>query len=339
MDAQCDVVSQQGKTLSTICSALQWLVDERERYLEGLDASVSDARDNAGSAKDSKSLADKDDDEPDWMLEHEEKQKVRERREKATRRAVRLAKARADLLDEKQQWQLGSKSQKKGEERKGSSINGHILAASSGLRVTESAAARRVKELIQGAAHNSSSSPTATNFLDPLSITGKASRDYSLERRPNHGKNEGEESKGIEKKENEEEEEELNEQDAAFLPDAWDSDVEEASGGTKNGVIRQDGRKGRGRKPARLHYGSSDDEANCREAKGGVSSDDDHEGQEEEEEEQSKVPRIFFCSRTHSQLAQFLGELRKTEFGSGNIRVVTLGSRKNLCINSGKLAF
>lgn len=51
--------------------------------------------------------------------------------------------------------------------------------------------------------------------------------------------------------------------------------------------------------------------------------------------------KVLFCSRTHSQLSQFVNELRKVEIPSGvsqsgNEEVtkhVSLGSRKNLCIN------
>jgi chromosome transmission fidelity protein 1 len=42
-------------------------------------------------------------------------------------------------------------------------------------------------------------------------------------------------------------------------------------------------------------------------------------------------PKIIYCSRTHSQIAQFVGELKKTVFR--NCRCVSLGSRKQLCIN------
>lgn len=52
-------------------------------------------------------------------------------------------------------------------------------------------------------------------------------------------------------------------------------------------------------------------------------------------------PRILFCSRTHSQLSQFVNELKKIEVPSGIsqsgdqevTKHVSLGSRKNLCIN------
>lgn len=63
------------------------------------------------------------------------------------------------------------------------------------------------------------------------------------------------------------------------------------------------------------------------------SSDDD--GEEEEEEEE--VLKVYFCSRTHSQLSQFVKELKRTAFAS-EMKVVCLGSRKNFCINSGYLS-
>lgn len=44
-----------------------------------------------------------------------------------------------------------------------------------------------------------------------------------------------------------------------------------------------------------------------------------------------QLPQIFFCSRTHSQLTQFIHEIRKTRFQ--HIRCVVLGSRRNLCVN------
>ncbi|XP_022954242.1 ATP-dependent DNA helicase DDX11 isoform X1 [Cucurbita moschata] len=59
------------------------------------------------------------------------------------------------------------------------------------------------------------------------------------------------------------------------------------------------------------------------------SSSDDEEDQEESNEEKLKV---YFCSRTHSQLSQFIKELRKTVFAS-ELNVICLGSRKIFCIN------
>lgn len=45
-----------------------------------------------------------------------------------------------------------------------------------------------------------------------------------------------------------------------------------------------------------------------------------------------KSPQIIFCSRTHSQLTQFVGELHRTSFAD-TLSLVALGSRKALCIN------
>ena len=42
-------------------------------------------------------------------------------------------------------------------------------------------------------------------------------------------------------------------------------------------------------------------------------------------------PKIYYCTRTHSQLSQYIQELQKSTFK--NIRCVTLGSRKNMCIH------
>lgn len=42
--------------------------------------------------------------------------------------------------------------------------------------------------------------------------------------------------------------------------------------------------------------------------------------------------QIYICSRTHSQLSQFIGEITKSPFGK-DLRVVSLASRQNYCIN------
>ena len=41
---------------------------------------------------------------------------------------------------------------------------------------------------------------------------------------------------------------------------------------------------------------------------------------------------MIFCSRTHSQLSQFVGELKRTSFAR-DLRVVALGGRKQLCVH------
>ncbi|KAL3698819.1 hypothetical protein R1sor_012895 [Riccia sorocarpa] len=79
----------------------------------------------------------------------------------------------------------------------------------------------------------------------------------------------------------------------------------------------------------------SDQEAAAKEGKrkldladSSSSSGDDMEENSDDEE----PLKVYFCSRTHSQLSQFVRELQRTMFSS-SLRSVTLGSRKNLCIN------
>lgn len=78
-----------------------------------------------------------------------------------------------------------------------------------------------------------------------------------------------------------------------------------------------------------------------------------NDAKEDAELEHDDETKIFFCSRTHSQLNQFTTELRKVKLspiaslhshsissdrieivrGAEEVRQVALGSRKNLCIN------
>lgn len=53
----------------------------------------------------------------------------------------------------------------------------------------------------------------------------------------------------------------------------------------------------------------------------------DVDGNIPDDEDGPHVQKVYYCSRTHSQLAQFLGELKRTRFAE-SISVVSLGSRK-----------
>uniref|UniRef100_A0A8C7ELB5 DEAD/H-box helicase 11 n=1 Tax=Neovison vison TaxID=452646 RepID=A0A8C7ELB5_NEOVI len=53
---------------------------------------------------------------------------------------------------------------------------------------------------------------------------------------------------------------------------------------------------------------------------------------DEDDPEEEHVTKIYYCSRTHSQLAQFVHEVQRSPFGK-DTRLVSLGSRQNLCIN------
>uniref|UniRef100_A0A4W6DAJ5 DEAD/H (Asp-Glu-Ala-Asp/His) box helicase 11 n=1 Tax=Lates calcarifer TaxID=8187 RepID=A0A4W6DAJ5_LATCA len=61
----------------------------------------------------------------------------------------------------------------------------------------------------------------------------------------------------------------------------------------------------------------------------------EYESDDESKSKSSEIfgcSQIYYCSRTHSQLAQFVHEVQKSPF-SKDISLVTLGSRQNLCIN------
>ncbi|XP_046400687.1 ATP-dependent DNA helicase DDX11 [Ischnura elegans] len=59
-------------------------------------------------------------------------------------------------------------------------------------------------------------------------------------------------------------------------------------------------------------------------------SDDTEKGENEDDSEEDT--KIIFCSRTHSQLSQFVGEVRRSPYGEST-RLVSLASRQSLCIN------
>jgi len=62
---------------------------------------------------------------------------------------------------------------------------------------------------------------------------------------------------------------------------------------------------------------------------------DDEFGNDSSEEEigdAANTRKVFFCSRTHSQLSQFMNEIARTPF-SRSVACLALGSRSQLCIN------
>lgn len=65
------------------------------------------------------------------------------------------------------------------------------------------------------------------------------------------------------------------------------------------------------------------------------SSDSENEEIEDDDDisEEYITPKIIYCSRTHTQLDQFVQEFKKTRFSS-EFSIVTLTSRQKMCINS-----
>ncbi|KAJ8943643.1 hypothetical protein NQ318_005645 [Aromia moschata] len=62
-----------------------------------------------------------------------------------------------------------------------------------------------------------------------------------------------------------------------------------------------------------------------------ISNEDD--ASDEEDENKYQPVKIYICSRTHSQLSQFVGEIVKSPFGK-NVRTASLASRQAFCINN-----
>jgi chromosome transmission fidelity protein 1 len=102
--------------------------------------------------------------------------------------------------------------------------------------------------------------------------------------------------------------------DAEFLVDEWHSDAEGGGGVGGPGA-------GAKRGAARAAAAASDSDA-------GSGADALGDG----EPEPPRRAQVIFCSRTHSQLAQFVGELRRTRFAE-TVALVALGSRRQLCVN------
>ncbi|KAI7379651.1 ATP-dependent RNA helicase CHL1, partial [Hortaea werneckii] len=119
----------------------------------------------------------------------------------------------------------------------------------------------------------------------------------------------------------------LHEGDDQFLLDDYDSDDEHAKD-SKNGVL-----------------GYSAETTKLMEQLGMLQNRNNEQVQEETPEEL----KIFFCSRTHSQLSQFVGELQRVKLPAAlpsdtsnpqgpddtleHLKQLSLGSRKNMCIN------
>ena len=92
-------------------------------------------------------------------------------------------------------------------------------------------------------------------------------------------------------------------------------------------LLVQDGGGGGGASKKRsVGYGSSSSDSDDTASDEGERSESDEEGEEGR-------PQVLYCSRTHSQLAQFVREINKTTHRNA-VHVTTLGSRRTFCINS-----
>ena len=110
--------------------------------------------------------------------------------------------------------------------------------------------------------------------------------------------------------------------EAAFALDAWDSGDEDGRG--QGGARRRRGRE-------RDEFDLGDLEEGLGGPGGALRADLDAELSDAEREAFSERWKVYYCSRTHSQLAQFVEELGKTRFR--DLSIVTLGSRNVMCVH------
>ncbi|GBG69495.1 hypothetical protein CBR_g4188 [Chara braunii] len=258
-----------GKTLSLICSSLQWLCDQHESTLSLSATSDRDAARGISSAGGVVDAATPSiDEEPDWMRDFGEKQEEKKKKEMEMQR--------------EKKWRSRSKV----------GTDGHLKKGISHLIENDESSERRMREL------SSEIAAIDAMFRDEGSTRG-----------------------GVE-------------DDSEFLVEEWDSDNDEGQfAGGKKGEPKMRRKRARGRDWNALIDGRE---------RGGFDSgdEDDEDGDEVDDGENgcdSEPLKIFFCSRTHSQLSQFIGEIKKTTFGDSGMRIISLGSRKTLCVNDAVL--
>ncbi|PRP77742.1 putative ATP-dependent RNA helicase DDX11-like protein 8 [Planoprotostelium fungivorum] len=114
-----------------------------------------------------------------------------------------------------------------------------------------------------------------------------------------------------------------------FLLDTADSDGED---GTKSEQMEQNRlNRLKLRQLAKTLCGDSSDEEGEAFVQFMKSIDPDYV-REEKEGEELKTRKVFYCSRTHTQLSQFVNEVKRTKYAE-KVTVITLGSRMTTCIN------
>ncbi|KAF8946397.1 DEAD H (Asp-Glu-Ala-Asp His) box helicase 11 [Haplosporangium gracile] len=110
--------------------------------------------------------------------------------------------------------------------------------------------------------------------------------------------------------------------DGAFLVDDYDSDDNQKGGRSSKGGGSEYGNISKEVLELLKSFDAKEAAHNGQRSRSGL----------DDEDQEPDVLKIYYCSRTHSQLSQFVDELRKTSYGE-HLHVVSLGSRKSLCIN------
>ena len=270
-----------GKTLSVLCSALQWLEDERRANARG--ASSGDA--GHESSRSARELAD----EPDWLRDFASNKRGRDAADREQRRKARRAEARRRAAEADRAFFAGARS-----------VGGAFGGGKPDARRRESTVSRRGKAAAEAAAVAAYAA----------AVSRGASRDDAIE-------------------------------EAEFLAEDWSDET---------GAVAP--------RAARGDDTSSDEEADfvstIRNAKrfkrvrksGARAHTEKLVGVDASDSDEDDFPptQVIFCSRTHSQLTQVVGELRSTAFGrvagaeSGEedgrlVSAVAVAGRRQLCVN------
>ncbi|CAM9731510.1 unnamed protein product, partial [Ectocarpus sp. 8 AP-2014] len=294
-----------GKSLSVICSALQWLKDAEAKDVDGKsDGGGSPARGGGSSSEGTGGFGtenascgggEKDDDDdgasamPSWLKDMTRKKSDNEKEARAKRvreRRRELDKRLAAVRKEDEHRKNNNKVRGVHRPSGGGGSGGgrHWSSSSFALGGSDRGGAGRKRPRPKASASSSKHSLKTINQTRGDGV-GAAADDGG-------GKRSAEE--GV---------------DDEYLVAEYDSGKEGGDGGNGGGGGFRE---------------SSDEEEE--EAGGGRG------GQEEEEWEDLGLRQILYVSRTHSQTSQFVNEVKKTAFAKG-VRCASLGSRRTLCGN------
>ena len=259
-----------GKTLSVLCSALQWLEDERKANARG------DTNNNSNDA-------DACDDEPDWLRDFASNKRGRDASDRETRRRARREEARRRAAEADR-----------------------VFFASRGVNASERGAFGGGGRLQKSSTKSKAAAEAAAVAAYAAAVSRGASRDDAIE-------------------------------EAEFLADDWSDETGLANSKASLKYLRGDDT-------------SSDEDADAkkknvkrfrRRGLGPLGSSKTGVVDSEDSEDDAPSQQIIFCSRTHSQLTQVVGELRSTAFGKPAganeedrlVSAVAVAGRRQLCVN------